>query len=100
MPSNVWRGHLTFGLVSIPVRLLRAARKERVRMHYVHRPSAAPAFEEPDEPDYDPPKVRAAGSSHVEPWPGREAEAPEPEQGTPPVERVKQSLVTSDESER
>ena len=38
MPSIVWKGHLTFGLVSIPVKLYRAARRERVRMHYVHRP--------------------------------------------------------------
>src|SRR5207302_7719161 len=38
MPSIVWKGHLTFGLVSIPVKLFRAARRERVRLHYVHRP--------------------------------------------------------------
>ena len=38
MPSIVWKGHLTFGLVSIPVKLYRAARRERVRMHYVHQP--------------------------------------------------------------
>ena len=37
MPSIVWKGHLTFGLVSIPVKLYRAARRERVRMNYVHR---------------------------------------------------------------
>src|SRR5215472_1920856 len=39
MPSIVWKGHLTFGLISIPVKLFRAARRERVRLHYVHRPS-------------------------------------------------------------
>ena len=37
MASIVWKGHLTFGLVSIPVKLYRAARKERVRLHYVHQ---------------------------------------------------------------
>jgi non-homologous end joining protein Ku len=41
MPSIVWKGHLTFGLVSIPVKLFRAARRERVRLHYVHRPESA-----------------------------------------------------------
>src|SRR5215471_10859510 len=47
MPSIVWKGHLTFGLVSIPVKLFRAARRERVRLHYVHRPEPAepPAIE-------------------------------------------------------
>ena len=43
MPSIVWKGHLTFGLVSIPVKLFRAARRERVRLHYVHRPEPAEA---------------------------------------------------------
>jgi non-homologous end joining protein Ku len=45
MPSIVCKGHLTFGLVSIPVKLYRAARRERVRLHYVHRqePDEAPA---------------------------------------------------------
>ena len=44
MPSIVWKGQLTFGLVSIPVKLYRAARRERVRMHYVHQ---AEVSEEP-----------------------------------------------------
>lgn len=39
--ASIWKGHLTFGLLSIPVRLHRAARKERVQLHYVH--SGAPA---------------------------------------------------------
>jgi DNA end-binding protein Ku len=35
MPASVWKGHITFGLVSVPVRLFRAARKETVRLHHV-----------------------------------------------------------------
>jgi DNA end-binding protein Ku len=35
MASTVWKGQLTFGLVSFPVRLLRAARKERTALKYV-----------------------------------------------------------------
>src|SRR3977135_2536972 len=31
MAANVWRGRITFGLVSIPVRLVKAARRERTR---------------------------------------------------------------------
>lgn len=37
MASTVWRGYLTFGLISIPVRLFRAARAERVSFRRVHR---------------------------------------------------------------
>jgi DNA end-binding protein Ku len=35
MPTTVWKGQLTFGLVSLPVRLYRAARKQRIRLHYL-----------------------------------------------------------------
>jgi non-homologous end joining protein Ku len=47
MPSIGWKGQLTFGLVSILVKLYRAARRERVRMLYVHRAEVeeAPADE-------------------------------------------------------
>ena len=38
MVTTVWKGHLTFGLVSIPVRLFRAARRERVSFHQLYRP--------------------------------------------------------------
>src|SRR5260370_37684739 len=37
MAVTVWKGHLTFGLISIPVRLLRAARRERISLHQLHR---------------------------------------------------------------
>ncbi len=38
MAATVWRGHLTFGLVSIPVRLYPAARAKKVRLNQVYRP--------------------------------------------------------------
>lgn len=50
MASTVWKGHLTFGLVSFPVRLYTAARRERVRLHYVKR-SSTPLSSIDDEPD-------------------------------------------------
>jgi len=37
MPGTVWKGHLTFGLVSFPVRLFSAARAETVHFHMLHK---------------------------------------------------------------
>lgn len=37
MASTVWRGYVTFGLISIPVRLFRAARAERVSFRRLYR---------------------------------------------------------------
>ena len=37
MPTTVWKGYLSFGLVSFPVRLLSAARAEAVHFHMLHR---------------------------------------------------------------
>jgi DNA end-binding protein Ku len=37
MASTVWKGHLTFGLVSLPVRLFSAARSESVSFNQLHR---------------------------------------------------------------
>ncbi len=73
MPATVWRGRLAFGLVSIPVRLYRAARRERTRFHHVYRP-AAPA------PEPEPaPRLRVMPKTPV----------PPPEEAEPePVVRV------------
>jgi DNA end-binding protein Ku len=48
MAASVWRGRITFGLVSIPVRLVKAARRERTRFRRVQR-VPAPATEPDDE---------------------------------------------------
>jgi len=37
MATNVWKGHLTFGLISIPIRLFSAARSERVSFNQLHK---------------------------------------------------------------
>src|SRR5438552_1705832 len=54
MASTIWKGHLTFGLISIPIKLVRAARTEKVRMHHLQRGTGArvqqalvPATEDP-----------------------------------------------------
>jgi DNA end-binding protein Ku len=36
MPATVWRGYISFGLVSFPVRLSAAARPETVHFHMLH----------------------------------------------------------------
>jgi DNA end-binding protein Ku len=93
MPSIVWKGHLTFGLVSIPVKLFRAARRERVRLHYVYRPEVA---EPPSEASVvNPAGITQRASAHhpqkLETVPPTTAPAAIPE----PVSRVRQALVTS-----
>jgi len=37
MAATLWKGHLSFGLVSIPIRLVRAARAEKIHMHNLER---------------------------------------------------------------
>jgi len=38
MASTIWKGYITFGLISIPVRLFAAARTERVSFNQIHEP--------------------------------------------------------------
>ncbi|MGC2694790.1 MAG: Ku protein [Candidatus Angelobacter sp.] len=37
MPASVWTGYLTFGLISMPVRLFSGARPTRISFHMLHR---------------------------------------------------------------
>src|SRR5439155_21992000 len=37
MASTVWKGHLTFGLVSMPVKLYSAARSESISFNQLHK---------------------------------------------------------------
>ncbi|PYT57197.1 MAG: Ku protein, partial [Acidobacteria bacterium] len=37
MAATVWKGHLTFGLISIPVRMFTAARGERISFNQLHK---------------------------------------------------------------
>lgn len=62
MASTVWRGYITFGLISIPVRLFRAARAERVSLRRVYRtePAAQPAAVRPG-------RSSEEGATHPEP---------------------------------
>lgn len=37
MATTVWKGHITFGLISIPVRMFAAARSERISFNQLHK---------------------------------------------------------------
>jgi len=37
MASTVWKGYLTFGLISVPIRLFSAARSERISLNQLHK---------------------------------------------------------------
>lgn len=37
MPATVWKGYLSFGLVSFPIRLFAAARPDPVHFHLIHK---------------------------------------------------------------
>jgi DNA end-binding protein Ku len=97
VPSTVWKGHLTFGLVSIPIKLYRAARAEKVSFRHVYRaPAAAAPPVEPDEPAWEPPPRRstsiappASKASKLIPM-RKEAEPPPPAPAVERVERVRQ----------
>ncbi len=41
MATTIWKGHLSFGLVSIPVKLSRAARAQKVAFWQLPKPVAA-----------------------------------------------------------
>ena len=38
MATTTWKGHLTFGLVSIPLKLYPAAHSRAIQFHQIHKP--------------------------------------------------------------
>jgi len=107
MPVTVWKGQLTFGLVSIPIRIIRAARQERVRFTQVYRaqPDNDQSSSKDDEEPAPPPAPRgrqaesratpleAARLRPAEPQP-RMPSGPEPH-----VERVQRQYTAGDTGE-
>jgi DNA end-binding protein Ku len=77
MASTVWRGYVTFGLISIPVRLFRAARAERVSFRRLHREETPvePARWEPVKPLQ---RTLAAPAPEIESKAWRYSRPPEP----------------------
>ncbi len=114
MASTVWKGQLGFGLVNIPVRLQRAARKERIPLRYLKNASQP----EPDgeEPELStgalPAQTRQPGNVQARsgvptaaivarPEEQKEFTRPEvnPEVTPTHVSRIKQSIRTADEDQ-
>ncbi|HWQ55168.1 MAG TPA: Ku protein [Bryobacteraceae bacterium] len=96
MPSTVWQGRLSFGMVTIPVRLYTAARRERTRFHQVFRVNDVPTEGrrdsiEPEEPISDQPDVLRFPASATRP-----AGPTDPE--LEPVMRVHNQPVSEDEN--
>ena len=98
MAASVWRGRITFGLVSIPVRLLKAARRERTRFRRVQRVRAADAVIEDDSdvsgvPEQCPRVLpfRSAGKNVITTLPEDPSVSPPVEE---PVVRVRNASVS------
>ena len=70
MATAVWRGHLSFGLVSIPVKLYRAARADKVEFRQIHEPTGSRVrqalYRQPqevlDDAQREAPKVSSTGT--------------------------------------
>ena len=105
MATSVWKGHLTFGLVSIPIKLYRAARPEKVSFRQLRRtwttpvksvaapssPAAASARLQPND--------RPAGLNSAAGKAGTGAREPVPMPAVEMVSRVRQHAVSdSDET--
>jgi DNA end-binding protein Ku len=91
MASTVWRGMIAFGLVTIPVKLEKAARRERIRFNDVYRAAAESSNSDVDEPEdaADPAPASARGQAAVNrDTSAGEREAKE-EVASAPVERVR-----------
>jgi DNA end-binding protein Ku len=58
MARSIWSGTISFGLVSIPVRMFTATESKELRFHFVHKDDLAPI-------GYD--KVRKDTGEHVDP---------------------------------
>jgi hypothetical protein len=56
-PRSIWRGSISFGLVSVPVRMTTATDSKEVRFHFLHKDDLVPI-------GYD--KVRKDTGEHVD----------------------------------
>ena len=97
MAATVWRGRLAFGMVSIPVRLTKAARRERIRFHRVYRPSAGRSEPPPEPEDEEQPGDAAvpARPPWTPPQRGEEQRSPGAAEFSPPpaLARVRHSKI-------
>ena len=114
MPTTIWKGRLSFGLVTIPVKLYRAARAEKVSFHQLYRGSRGSRPQAPDETEepaeLTPPPARGRKSQAaqppqpVAPLTARQQPAevtPREARPTaePPLSRIRQSAYVPDSEE-
>ena len=92
MASTVWKGHLTFGLVSMPVRLVRAARAERVKLRQLYRPP-----EHPGPQLHVPPAAQVTKPAPLERLTAQTAQPNEPAPQERRVEPVRRVFQAADE---
>jgi DNA end-binding protein Ku len=93
MASTLWKGHLTFGLVSIPVRLIRAARAQRVPLRQLYRSKSTAATNVSESSNADVPTSvasRLEGKGTSESRESLSQSVPEMPQTVVPVKRVYQ----------
>src|SRR5436190_21771052 len=87
MASTVWKGFLTFGLVSVPVRLYAAARSKSVHFNRLYRRrTPATEFDSLEVPE------SAGERSNVLPISGGRPEASAPPANAPELSRVTQEF--------
>lgn len=86
MASTVWRGYISFGLISIPVRLFRAARAERISFRRLSRSEPA---EQPEFPTLRTSRTDPAKTAHLHPEPIL----------SPVLTRVKQAFIREETNE-
>src|SRR5436305_6744355 len=111
MASTVWRGFISFGLVSVPVRLFRAARAERVSLRRLYRAQApgssySRASDDDEVEEEAPPPASTQGRRKFEPvlaTPSQNSRlsataraAPAPEPALAPVRQVSVRGETDD----
>jgi DNA end-binding protein Ku len=96
MASTVWRGYISFGLISIPVRLFRAARAERVSLRRLYRAEAPPPVAEEEDEEPEPVAPRSPASHPIlgqERHAATAANLEEPAQSQPYVAPVHQVSI-------
>ena len=105
MPVTVWKGQLTFGLVSIPIRIIRAARQERVRFTQVYR-TQHPDNEISDDDEEEPAPAPRGSKAEARATPVEaarfgpaERRQHTPAEGAPHVERVQRQYTAADTGE-
>ncbi|MCU1273422.1 MAG: Ku domain protein [Bryobacterales bacterium] len=97
MAATVWKGHLSFGLVSIPVRLNKAARAEKIKFRQLRRSAPAVEQTEPVLSSPGPTPIRSRRHEDFVPAPTVPDELPEGWRDTV-VQPVRHAATTGDDA--